>query len=746
MSLFPIRAPSAFASTAIGAAVMLTGTVVRAQTPEVPTPQLSEVTVTGEHDATTEGTGSYTTVGPVSTSTHLGLTPRETPQSMSIVTRARMEEMGLQTLSETMQTTTGIYVNANDTERITYNARGYAITNFQVDGMLNTFGGTLKTNGDNAVYDRIEVVRGATGLTTGAGDPSATINQVRKRPTAIFQGNASVRLGTYDLRRAEVDLSGPVAFEGKVRARVVAAEQKANSFRPLYQENRTVGYGIVEADLGPDTVAALGFERQKSDPRGVTWGTVPYWNADGSRANLPFDLNLSTPWASWNIDEKRTFATLDHRFSPTWRVRVAASRSEREQDGSLYFGYGGYPRPDGSGITVASGRFPSTEKMNVLDLNVDGKFDLLGRRHDVVFGWGRSTRDTDTPQVVNETMPASYGVIPDWRTWSGDVREFGSTTLAVPASRASIEQEGGYLTTRLNLSDPLKAVVGMRYGSYKAVTRNFALRTGLPTTTTTLRNRGIVTPYAGLIYDLGRQWSVYASYTDIFQPQNFRDAGNEFLEPVVGKSYEAGIKGELFERRMNVAAAVFRSKKDNVAEIDDSVPLNSLPGAVQAYRSTGKGNVVDGVELEASGQLNRQWNLFGGYSHTRSRSATGQPINTVIPRNLLRVFTSYRFDGALQGLTLGGGVSWQGGFWSAANQPTGALTPTGAAVTRVSRIDQEGVVLLNLSLGYRINPHLTASLNINNLLDKHYANRVGFYNGVHYSEPRTASIALRADF
>ncbi|GGC12752.1 ferripyoverdine receptor [Oxalicibacterium flavum] len=697
--------------------------------------QLPEVKVMGLADATTEGSGSYTTTGQVSTSTKLGLSPRETPQSMTIVTRQRMEEMGLQTLSETMQATTGIFVNANDTERITYNARGYSVTNFQVDGMLNTYGGSLKTNGDNVIYDRIEVVRGATGLTTGAGDPSATINQVRKRPTREFQGNAAVRIGSHHMRRGEIDLSGPLAYDGKIRGRFVAARQKADSFRPLYKEDRTVLYGILEADIGRDTVVAVGYEQQKSDPRGVTWGTVPYWNSDGSVANLPRNLNLSTPWASWNIDEKKTFATLEHNFNDSWRLRAAATHSDRRQDGSLYFGYGGYPNADGSGIFVAYGSFPSDEKMDVFDINLDGKYGLFGRRHDVVMGIGSSERKSISDSVYYDGIPAGYDVIPDWSNWTGNIPQFDVISRGFPSSISKIKQQASYVATRLNISDPLKVIVGVRYGTYETRTQNYST-TGVAATPSGYKNSGVLTPYAGLLYDIDDQWTVYTSYTDIFQPQNYRDKNNEILDPVVGKSYEIGIKGELFDKNMNVSAAVFRSNKDNVAEIDDSVPPNSLPGNAQAYKSTGKGNVVDGIELEASGQVTKQWNLSAGYSHTRSRNNKGEPINTVIPRSLLRVFTSYHFNGDWEGLTLGGGISLQSSFWNTARKPDNSM----------SRIDQGSVTLVNLMASYKFNKQWTGTLNVNNALDKHYYGRVGFYNGVHHAEPRSISLGLRTTF
>ncbi|MET0335978.1 MAG: TonB-dependent siderophore receptor, partial [Rhizobacter sp.] len=646
------------------------------------------------------------------------------------------------------QQVTGVYVNYNDTERISYNARGYAITAFQVDGMLNAFGSYLKANGDNGVYDRIEVVRGASGLTTGAGDPSGTINQVRKRPTATPQASAAVRMGSYDLRRVEADLSGPLAFDGKVRGRFVTAKQEAGSFRPMYKQDLNAIYGIVEADLGSDTTIAVGYERQKSDPRGSTWGTVPYWNADGSLANMPFNLNLSTPWASWNIVEKKTFATLEHRFSEDWRLRAAWSGTDRTQDGHLYFGYGGYPRADGSGIIVAYGRFPVDESMDIVDINIDGKFSAFGRKHDVLFGFGTAKREQISHRVTYGAAPTpGYGMIPDWRTWTGDVPMWSTTIEPIPSSILNVDQKAAYLATRLQLADPLKLVLGARYGEYMTDTRNLSA-TGVITNPTTrgYTNDGIITPYTGLVFDISTQWSAYTSYTGSFQPQNFRDKNNEFLDPVEGNAVEAGVKAELFDKRMNVSAAVFRSKKDNVAEIDDSVPPNNLPGAVQAYRSTGKGNIVDGVELEASGRISNRWNLTSGYSHTRSRDARGNPINTVVPRNLLRVFTSYRFgDG--QKFTVGGGVNWQSKFWSTATKPNGTLNPDGSpAGTVASRIEQEAVWLANLMASYRLDEHFTISANVNNVFDKHYANRVGFYNGIHYADPRTFSVTLRAAF
>ncbi|HIV70336.1 MAG TPA: TonB-dependent siderophore receptor [Candidatus Aquabacterium excrementipullorum] len=736
---------------AAAAAHMLLMGAVQAQSQAVDASQeaqqsLPALKVTAKRGpTTTEGSGSYTTTAPVSTATKLGLSLRETPQSISVITRERMDEMGLQNLTDVINATPGVFAQALD-ERVSYFSRGYTITNFQVDGMLNTFGGSMKANGDNVVYDRIEIIRGATGLTTGAGDPSATINQIRKMPTMTFQGHAAVRVGSFNLRRAEADISGPIAFDGKVRGRLVVAKQKSDSFRDFYKEDRTVAYGVLEADLGPDTTVSVGHEYQAPKTSGVSWGTVVYWNADGSVANLPRSTNYSASWSSWPLVENKTFATLKHDFGGGWGLRAAYTHSQRDTNGKVWFGGNGNPRPDGTGITAWTSHFVYDESMDVLDLNLDGKFGLFGRKHEVVAGWGKSIREGYSPRIVTPAMPASYTNVPDWRNWTGDVAEFPTTVQPFPSSIARLDQSAAFVATRLNWTDRVKTVLGARYSNWKTNTRNFNATTGAPTTTTGYEVNDVFTPYAGLLVDVSKEFTVYTSYTDIFQPQNYRDKNGTYLDPVVGKSYEVGLKGEHFDKRLNTSIAFFKSQKDNVAEVDDSVPSTVNAGS-GAYKSTGKGNKVDGVELEASGQVTPRWNLGGGYSYTRSRDAKGQPINTIMPRNLFKVFTSYRLDGTLQGLTVGGGLNYQSTIWVNAQRPNGTLNPDGSPAGFVTaRMEQKSYVLASLMASYKVRDDITVGLNVNNLFDKHYYNRVGFYNGVYWGEPRTVSLSAKYSF
>ncbi len=190
----------------------------------------------------TEGTGSYTP-GTIATATRMVLTPRQTPQSISVVTRQAMDDFGLTGIDNVMRHTPGITVSTYDSERTNYYSRGFAIQNFQYDGIPMTRNAPYsagQTLTDMSIYDRVEVLKGATGLLTGAGGPGGTINLVRKKPTAQFQGHVELGAGSWDKYRSEIDVSGPLTETGNVRGRAVAAYQDEHSFMDHYQRKTSV--------------------------------------------------------------------------------------------------------------------------------------------------------------------------------------------------------------------------------------------------------------------------------------------------------------------------------------------------------------------------------------------------------------------------------------------------------------------------------------------------------------------------
>jgi len=374
---------------------------------------------------------------------------------------------------------------------------------------------------------------------------------------------------------------------------------------------------------------------------------------------------------------------------------------------------------------------------------------LFGREHTLLFGYSTLTQREYTPYTEN-VLPAGYASwddylrIPDWRTWDGNVPRFDSIRYGHDSYRSRVKQTAGFFAARLNFTDALKAVVGARYSSWETASEERYNPAGILEARNGYKVDDVLTPYAGMLYDINDNLTAYGSYTNIFKPQEYRDRNNRYLDPIEGDSYELGLKGEFLNGGLNASAAVFRSEQDNLAEIDDSVPPRIINGSpTYAYKSTGKGNKVEGWELEVQGQINEDWNIAGGFTHAKAENAAGVRINTMQPVDLFRLNTYYRLPGRWNRLSVGGGVTWQGKLTGTGNRPTGAYNPDGTPITQRAPLEQPSFHLLNLSASYRFSDNITASLNVNNLLDKAYYSRMGFYNGVHWGEPRNITLNLR---
>ena len=693
------------------------------------------VTVLGQSMAGTEGTLSYTT-GEARSATRMDLSLRETPQSVSVITRQLLDDLGAVRLDQALAQTTGIQVGQNDTERTTFYARGFGINNIQIDGMARGGNAPLQ---DTILYDRIEVVRGATGLMGGTGDPSATINMIRKRPTKEFQASAGLIMGRWDDQRLEADLSTPLNAQGSVRARTALAWQKRDSYLDMYHERKTVGMLIVEADLRPGTLLTAGVDFQDNQPTGATWGAVPYWNADGSLANLPRNTSWTTPWSTWANKQHTVFTSLEQRLPGNWNMHLGYARTESTNRTTVLYAGKGYPDPaTGEGMKLWTGAWGAGKNTgDNFDLYASGPFTLLGRQHTAIVGWnGGNQRSRSLGGEAEINYP---DFIPDYRSWTGNIprpvfHPDGSHTESVT------RLAGGYVATRLSLAAPLHLIIGARSSTYRTDTRSYNTQGVYTGSGDFAETRNEVTPYVGAVFDINKQYSAYASFTQLFNPQSSKDRNNRFLAPETGDNAELGIKGEFYEGKLNASAALFHTQKKNLAELDRTVPPGFLlPDGGQAMVANGAGVTAKGVEFDVSGQLSPGWEASGGYTYLHAAEADGRRAATTQPRHLLRLATSYRFDGRLAGLKAGASMTAQSATYSASwygRPPSGDIT----------NIPQAGYALVNAMASYALNRHASVQLNVNNLLDKKYYRTIGFYDSVFWGEPRNISLAVRTAF
>ena len=198
-----------------------------------------------------------------STATGLSLSARETPQSLSTVTRQQMTDFGLNTVNDVLQATPSVSVERVETDRTYFTARGFDVENFQLDGVGLPFtNGSQWGDVDTFVYDHIDVLRGANGLMSGSGLPSATVNFVPKKATEQFQASLGVTLGSWNKKRVEGDISGKLNADGSVRGRLVGAVEDRDSYLDRYSKKLNTFYGTVDVDVSRDTSLTLGWLEQ----------------------------------------------------------------------------------------------------------------------------------------------------------------------------------------------------------------------------------------------------------------------------------------------------------------------------------------------------------------------------------------------------------------------------------------------------------------------------------------------------
>ncbi|WP_188982110.1 TonB-dependent siderophore receptor [Pseudomonas matsuisoli] len=679
--------------------------------------ELEALTISDEASASveTEGSGSYTT-GKTSAATKLPLSLRETPQSVTVMTRQHMDDQKLRTVKDVLENTTGMSANTLD-YRSTYYARGFSVDSYQFDGIPTTF-----VNGanylDTAFYDRVEIVRGSTGLLTGAGNPSASINMVRKRPTYDFQGEVSVDAGSWDNYRSTVDLSTPLTEDGRIRARVVGVRQDSHSYVDGFTEDKNAFYGIVEADLTDDTTLGVGYDYQEIMPRGMLWGGLPMFYSDGSRTDWSRSKSLAADWSKWDNTLSTAFTSLEHRFDNGWSLRGVFNQGRTHSESEL-FGPEGYPDKATGIQQVNALASRSKARQNSVDVMASGPFALFGRDHELVVGAMESRRVSDEKSTSHLIRKTTLAPIDDVYNYNGnypkpDFDAAGYDSL----TNSTIKQSGVYVASRFSLAAPLTMIVGGRLNDYSYES---------DTSVVSIKKNDKFIPYIGLVYDLDKVYSVYASHTGIFNPQTQRDLNGDVLQPTEGTTNEVGIKAAYFGGKLNSSLAFFETKQDNVAQQD---PDHRTPEGGTAYVAA-SGTKSRGFDLDLQGEITPSWNMFAGISHFTATDGEGARLSTAIPRTTAKLFTTYQLSGALSRLTVGGGVNWQSQFYQEGSSPLGRV-----------KMDQESYALASLMARYDLTEQTTLSMNVNNLFDKEYYQMVGFYSQAVYGAPRNLLFSL----
>lgn len=674
--------------------------------------------------------GRYTVNKSIDTATGLGLTLRETPQSVTVFTAERIKDQNINNIMDTVKSAIGISSTQQDNVRASMYSRGFDISNYQIDGVPLSWslaGDAGETTADVSIYERVEFVRGATGLMTGVGDPSASINFVRKKADQTeLTGYVDVDYGRWDKKQITADVASGLNESGTVRGRMVAKYTDGDSYQDDFEERQDVLYGVIETDLTDSTVLRLGGSYQHRDPRGATWGTLPAFYDDGGKTNWNRSKTTGLDWTRWETTSENYFVSLDHTFSNGWGLKLNYNNLKYEKDTKLVLLSGAPDRVTGEGMSVQRYRSEGSSKQKSVDVQLTGDYQLFGQQHDFVLGGLYSEQDGKTSTYDPDPLGGNTG----WDSVpAGNYYQWGSMPEPVWTAESTLREDnetrqtGIYASTRLSITDDLKVIVGGRVANWERQRTYYG-------TYSSYGDDDVFIPYLGVLYDLNDQHRVYASYTEIMTPQNARDINKNYLDPLTGINTEVGLKSSFFDGRLQTSVAVFRIEQDNLAQATgETIPDSNNE---TAYRAA-QGAESKGFELEVVGQLMSNWDISVGYSQFTAEDEDGEKVNTLSPRKQFKLFTTYNFTDTLPSLTIGGGVNWQSEIYAEGSG---------------HRVSQEDYLIASLMARYELSEHMSLQLNVDNLFDEEYYDfmTAGWYNEYRYGAPRNATLRFSYNF
>ncbi len=665
---------------------------------------IEKIEVTGSY---IDGYGAHSASG----ASRLDLDIFDIPQSVSVITSAQMQDFQLNDINDALDSATGVNVQRIETDRTYYTARGFDITNFQIDGIgLPLTSGNNHADEDTAIYERVEIIRGANGLMTGVGNPSATINFIRKRPTLETQAKVNATIGSWNNRRIDADVSTPIT--DNVAARVVAVKQQQDSYLDRYEQDKTLIYAFVEANLSDNTKLSLSHSYLDNKAKGNNWGALPLFYTDGSATDYDTSTNTSADWSNWTVIKNNTVVELSHYFNDNWSLRSTYSHKSTDEDTELFYVFGTPDKETELGLTGYGSEYDLDDEHNLFDMYVSGDFSLFNRDHQVVFGLNYAKMSYTDTSLYDYTTGNGFPAISNLNTWDGNTPK-PTFADALTGSDVQTKQKAAYFTGRFNVADGLHIIAGGRFNEWHAQGTSYGVLQDV--------NNDEFIPYLGAVYEFMPNTVAYASYTETFVSQTEVDINDNILAPITGESREIGVKRQWLNDSLITSFAYFDIEQVNVAIVDPATA--DFPIAEQRYIGA-DGISSNGFELDIAGQLTEGLQVSVGYTDFEIEG--DKTVKAYTPSQLLKLGATYQFQQWEQ-FSVGINMRWQNKTSRNQGVVGEGFTNAGDTITTT----QDAYSVVDLMARYQLNDALTLTVNINNATDEKYINSLywaqGFY-------------------
>ncbi|HSI95785.1 MAG: TonB-dependent receptor [Methylophilaceae bacterium] len=577
---------------------------------------------------------------------------RDIPQTVNVIPETLFRDQGARSMNEVLRNVPGVGFSNGDGQRDQVTIRGFsAIADQFIDGVR-----------DDALYfrelaniEQVEVLKGPASVLYGRGSSGGLINRITKKPTDDPFTNVTTTVGSWDMKRVEVDSNQPL---GEAAAfRINAAVEDSGSFRDQGFTERNFIAPSLQLNISEKT--KLLFQVENLEDKRVTDFGVPAING------RPVNVDPETYYGSSDArDDDYTetdilsgAVTLEHEFNNGWKLKNTFRASDYDLN-----------RNNTVAQTVNTSTLTVTRRHSFIDRQEHGYFNQtdistdaswLGLKHALLFGMELGYQDKDA-QSGNYANPGSVSL---YDPQSND--NTGANRTVTASTRALSKVAGFYVQDLITLSSEWKALVGVRHDRFDQTTENILTDTRFGRTDTEF------SPRAGLVYQPTPWASVYASYTQSFQPSQevfALAANNTDIAPEETTNYEVGTKLDFLGGNLSAMVSLFRLERTNIKSVDPTDTTKLIPVGEQR---------TDGLELSLSGRPAHGWDITAGYAFldaeiTESPTSVGVPISatgasylvaiegnrpSLTPRHSANLWVTRRFD---NGFGLGGGVTLMG--------------------------------------------------------------------------------------
>ncbi|PTY08701.1 hypothetical protein DB347_03755 [Opitutaceae bacterium EW11] len=632
----------------------------------------------------------------------------DTPQSVQVIPEALIEDQGARTLADALRNVAGVMPGGYYENWDYYRIRGFdaAFATF-VDGLRGGNG----MSDELFALEQVEILKGPASSLFGQGPLGGLVNLVSKRPRAKPFLELGYTAGSEAFSEVTIDANRPLLSGERLLGRFTAVFRNKNSFVDQADSQRlhlapSLSWRISDST----TITVLGklseYDITHAMPLPAKGTVLP--NPNGP---IPLNRFVGEPGTSRGEESSRAFGyELAHRFSDVLTLRQNLRYDHYEQRWTLMF-YPGYLGDDGRTLYRYPYNYWQTWHDFAVDTRLEADVRAGGLRHQVAAGIDVFRKDlSGLGQTIDLSDLSAYVPLDLYAP------AYGAAPLPELQPPYSVAEDGRtagfYLHDHVTLPANVTATVGGRY--------DFTKQDGV--------KQEAFTPRAGVTWRFRPDASLYATYSESFDPQGTRmtTASGTPVDPERGRNWEAGLKTTAADGRLTATAAVYQLTRQNVATADPLHPGSYTLAGEQRSR---------GFEFDGRFAVTPSWDLVLAYAYT---DAVITADNTLpvgdrtqnVPRHSGSVWSNYTFRrGALEGFGVGIGARCYSD--QAGDLPNTFTLPAYA--------------LAELALSYAAGP-VRVQVNVTNLFDRTYY--AGAYNALYVlpGQPRTIRAGVTWSF